>query len=115
MDLIPLDAAAGLPYFDLQARLDDVTYTLSVRWNVRAAAWYLDIWDEQGVTLFAAGVRLVVNYPLCNYLTGRQPPGALVAVDTSGQGIDPGLGDLGGSSARVQLYYATAVELAALG
>jgi hypothetical protein len=115
MDLIPLDAAAGLPYFDLQAPLDGVTYTFSFRWNVRASAWFLDIWDEQGVTLFAAGVRVVVNYPLCAYFTGRKPPGHLIAVDTSGRGLDPGIDDIGGSDARVKIYYMTSAELALLG
>jgi hypothetical protein len=115
MDLVPLDGVEGLPYFDAQATLDGVTYTLSFRWNVRAQAWYLDIWDELGTTLYEAGVRLVANYPLCAYFSGRQPAGNLVAVDTSGQGIDPGLNDLGGPSARVQLYYLTTAEAALLG
>lgn len=117
MDLVPLDAAAGLPYFEAKALLDGVIYTLVFRWNVRASAWYLDIWDEQGDqgTLFAAGVRVVCNYPLCAYFTGRQPPGHLVAVDTSGQGLDPGIDDIGGPTARVRLYYMTAAEVAELG
>jgi hypothetical protein len=115
MDLVPLDGVEGLTYFDAQAPLDGVTYTLSFRWNVRASGWYLDIWDETGTVLYVAGVRVVANYPLCAYFTGRQPPGHLVFVDTSGQGLDPGLSDLGSASARVQLYYLTAAELAQLG
>lgn len=116
MMLIPLQVARSasgdpLPYFELQVTLDGVTYTLEMRWNVRGLAFFLNVWDEQGQTLYLAGVRLVANYPLGNWITGRQPPGALIIVDTSGLGVSPGLGDLG---VRHQLYYATAAELAAL-
>jgi hypothetical protein len=117
MMLIPLQVARSatgdpLPFFDLQVTLDGVTYSIEFRWNTRGLAWFINVWDEQLQTLFLAGVRLVVNYPLANWITGRQPPGALAIIDTSGLGIDPGLGDLG---VRHQLYYGTAAELAALG
>ncbi len=46
--------------------------------------------------------------PLVN---GRSPPGLLMAYDTSGEGIDPGLTDLG---QRVQLIYYTVADVAAL-
>lgn len=101
--IVPGDA-----FFDLQAVLDGVTYTLQFRWNVRLEAWFMDILDEQGVTMLLAGLRLVANWPLGAYNTGRQPPGAFVAFDTSGEGLDPGLDDLGD---RVQLKYFTAEDL----
>lgn len=98
----------GLPFFDVQAQLDGVTYTLELRWNVRATAWFLNVLDEAEQNVFLAGLKLVANFPLAAYVTGRSPPGALVCVDTSGQGADPGLNDLG---ARHQLLYYSKAEL----
>lgn len=117
MDLIPLNSARSpsgdpLPYFDLQVPLDGVTYTIEFRWNKRNQAWYLNLWDESEQTLYLAGQRLVAMYPLGAWVTGRQPPGVLYVLDTSGLGDDPGLGDLG---VRHQLYYITAADLAPLG
>lgn len=117
MDFIPLNTARSpsgdpLSFFDVQVPLDNVTYTLEFRWNVRNLAWYLNVWDESEQTIYLAGQRLVAQYPLGAWLTGRNPPGALYVIDTSGLGQDPGLSDLG---IRHQLYYATAAELAAIG
>lgn len=103
---IPL--RSDLPAFSLQASLEDVTYTLRLRWNTRTEAWFVDILDAQGETQYLTGVRLVVNFPLAAYNTGRQPPGSFVAVDTSGTQTDPGVDDLGD---RVRLLYFTAAEL----
>jgi len=98
------------PFFDLQVTLDDATYTLEFRWNVRLGAWFMSILDEQGTTQIMSGIRLVANWLLSPYTIGNLPPGAFVAWDTSGQGLDPGLGDLG---SRVKLIYITQAELAA--
>lgn len=107
---IPLSEGAPLPFFDVQAVLDGVTYTLQIRWNVRASSWYMDVLDEAGGTVVAggAGHRLVANWPLGAYRTGRQPPGAFLCEDTSGQDLDPALADLG---TRCRLLYFTASEL----
>ncbi len=105
---IPLSEGAPLPNFDMQAPLDGVTYTLQVRWNVRAGAWYLDVLDEAGENVLLAGVKLVVNWPLGAYSTGRQPPGVFTVVDTGGQGADP---DLAGLGVRWTLLYFTAAEM----
>lgn len=105
---VVLPLRSDLPFFDVKADLDDVTYTLQFRWNVRAAGWFLDVLDEQGETILAAGVRVVVDFPLLAHITGRSPPGALAFVDTGGKGEDPGLTDLG---VRVALLYFSATEL----
>lgn len=103
---IPIDV--GDPFFDVQVTLEDVTYTLQFRWNVREEAWYMHILDAEGTTVLHAGLKLVADWPLATYTTERQPPGILVARDTSGEGRDPGLDDLGD---RVQLVYYTLAEI----
>lgn len=97
------------PYFDLQVVLEGVTYTLEFRWNVRLGAWFMNIYDADGTTAILVGIRLVANYMLGAYNVGYGgPPGGFAAFDTSGQGLDPGLEELGD---RVQLIYYTAAEL----
>lgn len=98
----------GLPFFDLQAVLDGVTYTLTLRWNPRASLWFLDVSNVDGTTQYQSGVGLVVSFPLGAYTTGRSPPGALVVVDTSGANEDP---QLEGLATRWQLLYFSAAEL----
>lgn len=107
--VIPLPT--DLTNFDLQTLLDGVTYTLAFRWNIRAAAWFMDILNEDGDTVIVAGIKIVVDFPLNLYRADREPPGILIAQDTLGSGVDPGLGELGD---RVQLKYVSAVLLAQL-
>lgn len=98
-------------HFDLQATLDGVTYTLEFRWNVRLGAWFMHVLDADGVTPYQLGVRLVVDWPLGKYISGRRPTGVFIALDTGspiGHGEDPGFDDLG---SRVQLHYVPLSEL----
>ncbi len=105
-----IETRSDLPWYDLQVDLDGVTVTLELRWNVHVGAWYLAVLDADAVDTLQAGIRVVADFPLSAYWTGRTPPGALVAIDTAGDGRDPGVDDLG---SRVVLVYFTAAELAA--
>lgn len=96
------------PFFDLQVVLDEVTYTLEFRWNERLGAWFMSMFDAQGTTPLMVGKRLVVNFIIGKYDTGRPIGGMFIAYDTSGAGLDPAFEDLG---SRVQLIYATAADL----
>lgn len=105
---IPLSEGAPLPYFDFQVPLESVTYTLQMRWNTRASRWYMDVLNEQADTVLIAGLKLVASWPLAAYITGRQPPGAFVVVDSTGLDVDP---DLTGLGIRWKLLYYTTTEL----
>jgi len=105
---LQIPTRSDLKHYTLQVTLEEVTYTLEFRWNVRLAAWFMDVQDLNGTTTLIAGLRLVANWPLAAYKTGRRPPGAFVAIDTSGKGIDPGADDLGD---RVQLRYFSSTDL----
>ena len=104
--VIPIEP--GSAFFDLQVELDGELYTLEFRWNVRLGAWFMAVLDAPGENILYAGARLVCNWPLFAYRADRKPPGALVALDTTGECVDPALEDLG---VRVQLVYYTAAEL----
>lgn len=105
---VSIATPTGNPNFDVTAVLDGETYTLYFKWNVRWSTWFLEVHDEDDENVLIAGVALRADYGLAAYFTGRAPPGMFVAVDTSGQGLDPGLNDLG---ARVQVQYFSAGEL----
>lgn len=96
------------PFFSIQVNLEDVTYTLQFRWNVRCKSWFMNIFDEQEITPILVGLRLVADWPLAKNNTGRQPPGLFFLSDTTGQGQDPAFEDLG---ARHQLLYFSSTEL----
>src|SRR5690348_985948 len=104
--VIPVESTAT--FFDLQVTLEDATYTLEFRWNVRASAWFMNILDAEGVNMIRAGIRLVANFPLVPYCAVRTPPGVLALVDTSGANEEAGRDDLG---VRHQLFYWTSEEL----
>lgn len=119
IDIVP--STPTLPFLDVVVALDGVNYTLQLRWNTRATrtlldgteeegAWFLTILDEPGNTIIRGDVKLVADWPLYRVTADREPPGLLMAIDTSGQGIDPGFDDIG---RRVVIDYITEAELEA--
>jgi hypothetical protein len=77
-------------------------FQLRIYWNTRVGAWYHDLLDSGGAPI-RTGIKIVVGIPLWRKIatTGR-PVGELMAIDSAGTDIDPGLTDLGN---RVQLVY----------
>ena len=94
-------------YFRFEATLDEDLYLLDFRWHERASSWYLDIFDENGLEI-ATGRRVDVNIDLFQGRDKRLPPGYLIAVDESWQGLAPTKqADLGD---RVKVVYFTEDE-----
>lgn len=110
--MVRIPVTKGLPYLTLQCLLDGVTYTLELRWNVRAQGWWMNIYDEQGTTVLLAGLRLALGAAIASNITGRPFPGFFVLIDTTATNVDPGLNDLGD---RVLLEYVEAADLALFG
>lgn len=90
--------------------LEGSLFTVDLRWNSRAQAWSLDMYDGNGV-LLAGGVRIVADAPLLERFGLRKdfPAGEILALDTSNAGEDPGFADFG---TRVLFVYMTAAEVA---
>lgn len=104
--IIPFEP--GIPEQRLEIALNDVPYALRVRWNTRDAAWYLDVYEQDGKQPIAHSVKLVLGT-----LFGRSSmhplfQGGLFMVDSSSTGVEAGLNDLGG---RVRLWYLTPLDL----
>lgn len=103
-----------LPSFDLEVVLEGVTYNFFFYWNTREKSWYFNLNTETGDPIITS-VRVVLDLPLGRRTANPlRPPGALFAVDTSDQRLDPSwdpelqIGDLGD---RVQLMYIESTEM----
>jgi hypothetical protein len=115
--MLEIPLRSDLPHFDVQAVLDDVTFTLEFRWNTREGFWYMSILTDGGDPIITS-IKCVVDWPLGRRTPDpRRPRGVLSLIDTSGGQVDPsfdpdtGKGDLGD---RVQLLYFEAAELPAV-
>lgn len=108
MRVLPVNGE--LPHHSFQVQLDGTTYGLEFRWNERAAGWFMSVYDSVG-TLLLANRRLVLNWGLLARFKRWQPslpPGDFVVFDTTQNGVEPGLTDLG---TRVLVKYVEAKEL----
>lgn len=102
MALLELPTRTDLPGYRYTVRLDGTDYILGYRFNTRMDKWLMSVSDVTGALLIA-DVPLVADWPLIDrFRVPGQPPGSLVAYDTSGQGLDPGRFDLGD---RVRMTY----------
>lgn len=101
--ILPVDSASE--FYDLDVDLDGRAYRFELRWNPRAASWFITTYDATG-ELLVGPRRIVLGANLLGRgIDDRLPPGELLAVDTSSDGTDPTRDDLG---TRVVLVYAEA-------
>jgi hypothetical protein len=108
-NLIP--TRSDIPHYDMRVTLDGTEYYLELRYNTRDEHWFLALYDS-AMDVIAAGVRVVVGFPLLfRCQDARRPPGMLLAVSSAEVEGDPGETDLGGV---VQLYYIDAADLPVL-
>lgn len=92
--LIP--TSQTLPRYRERITLDGEPYIFTFRWNTRAAAWFLDVADGDGVML-VAGRRCVIDNSMLvqfGHIPGI-PPGIVTVYDTSRRSAPPQLEDFG--------------------
>lgn len=93
---------------ELQIQIEGRQYTLAFHWIGREEKWYLDVLDDVGASVYLQ-IAIVLNFPLgVRCVDARFWPGLLMAVDTGGGNLEPGLADLGD---RVRLVYFDAASL----
>lgn len=108
MATISLPVRNDLPHFTFNCELEGQTYGFEFWWNDRLPGWFMSISTVDG-TLVLSGVRLSEGFPLtARFKDSRLPPGAIMAIDTTGRQADPRLEDLG---ARTQLAYIESADL----
>lgn len=101
----------SLPLYDFTTVLDSVSYGFHVRWNGRDGAWFFDLMTIDGAPI-AMGIKIVLGCFLGERCTDPNfPAGKMIVGESSGSGLDAGLDDMG---SRVNVYYYTAAEVAAL-
>ena len=77
MDLYQFSWPPGEYYFERPWTLDDVTYLVTMRYNLRIATWFMDLADATGATL-VCGVPLVPGRNLLKaYQTRAVPKGVM--------------------------------------
>lgn len=104
-----IQTPSDVAFWTQRVVLDGRTFHLRGEWNQRASAWFLGLSDQDETVIFSPR-KVVADFDLLRQCSDdRRPGGALMAVDTSGEGADPAFGDLGD---RVQLVYVSADELA---
>jgi hypothetical protein len=107
-----LPIAPGVTEQRFATALGDGDFVFRVLWNHRDESWYLDAYEEDGVTAIFHGAKIVLGAHIAR--VHRHPllvRGAFIAVDTSHARTDAGFFDLG---TRVLVLYVTEVELVAM-
>lgn len=109
MAKVQLPLRSDAPFFDFSVELDGVSYGFAFAWNTRSQQWTVQLLTAEEDPVAVS--PLVIDLPLFfRSRDARKPPGLLLAVDTSGEGADPGLHDLG---SRVVVIYFERSELPA--
>jgi len=88
------------PRYNFKIDIEGNSYLFTKHWNVKAAAWYLDI---EGIsnTVDYKGIKLVTGVNLLKPYAIREL-GALYMVDGEGEGLDPDYDNIG---SRYFMYY----------
>lgn len=113
---VTLSLRPDLDAYTERVTLDGVEYDLTFNWNERDSQHYLSIFASDSPfqadgsrTAIVPGLPVLVNTALLLNLPGRdRPAGELLAIDTSGQDIEAGRGELG---ERVIIIYTPVSEL----
>lgn len=89
--------------------LDGTEFVLAFHFNNREQRWYMTVTDLDDTPILM-GRKVVADWVLLRLLVDQtlRPKGEIVSVDTTGGGLDPRIGDLGG---RVKLLYFNEAEL----
>lgn len=86
---LPLNQSA--PWYEFQATLEAATYTFEIYFNTRAQRWRMSIRDSGGRALLV-GIPLLIRRDLTGpYHYLGIPPGALFAIDDTGDRTEPTL------------------------
>jgi len=111
MAILIVPTSTEIAHYTQRTVLDGTSFQLEFIFNEREGSWYLSILSEEGDDLIM-GIKIVADWPLLRRQQREDtPPGELIALDTTGEGLDPGFADLGG---RVILLYGDEAEIGAL-
>lgn len=99
--------ADGRQRYRFRANLSGGLFSFEFQWNARDSSWSVAISDATGNLLLSK--KIALNTPLTyRYSNPALPKGEFLAIDTSGQNVEPGLTDLG---SRVLFTFTDAADL----
>ena len=91
--IIPTRSDLGAYFFQIE--LDRIVFTLRFQFNDREGFWYFDLIGADAQVI-RGSIKVVSNFPLLRLITDlARPPGEIIALDTTGQGIEATLESLG--------------------
>lgn len=100
--VIPLSDFAS---YSEQLTLDGEVFLFQFDFNVRGDYWVMSISDID-LNVLISGLRIVLDYELLSQYPGRGlPPGALIAIDTTGDEFDANRENFGPVDTNVSLIY----------
>jgi hypothetical protein len=92
--------------------LDGREYVIRQTWNARDESHSLSFYLTDGTPL-ALGRKVCLGVPILRgEVDDRLPPGMLLAVDSTGKDVEPGIDELGGD--RVKVLYYDAAEVVSM-
>lgn len=101
--IVTIPVRSDLEAYSFSCALDGVNYVLSFAFNYRSSLWSVDIAAADGTPILS-GIPVQTGVDLIGrFVPESRPPGRLLAIDTTGNGTDPGRDDLGNN---VLLLYA---------
>jgi len=95
--------------FSLAIALDGSVYLLQFDYNLRIDTWTMTVSDALGNPILAGAPILTNIETLAQYITEELPPGGVIAIDESGQNLDPTFDSF---SETVKAIYLEAADLA---
>ena len=100
----------GVPAQSFTTTIAGRSYVFEFRWNGRDSAWYMNLRDSDiDETPIRMGIKIVLGTFLGNASSHPDfPPGAFIAYDTTNQGLDATLDDIGD---RVEILHLTSGEI----
>ncbi len=95
MAILQVPLISDFPKYRLRVELDEVSYILDIRLNVRMDRWIMDLSDVDG-NLIKAGTPLLLGVPLLKQFSDTLPPaGTFFMFNPENLYIEAGKADLG--------------------
>lgn len=108
MLIIPTDTNLATYVFSIE--LEAIVFGFRFQFNERDQSWFFDVLTAEGVPI-RQGLKAVTNFPLLARVARiDRPTGELYALDTTGEDLRAGLGELGPGQ-QVQFVYFDADEV----
>lgn len=102
MRTLVIPTRQDVAHYRFRIRLSGQFFSFEFHWNEREQTWSFDLYRSTG-ELMTTGIRLVLGQDLLGWLASEhKPEGTLRLDDTSDEGREAGVGDLG---TRVLLLY----------